>query len=263
MSKYRFSHAQRYAVWLHHEQRCWLCEVPLRLAEVTVDHVIPESMQETPEKFAALLLDYDLPDSFRTDGYENWLPAHSKCNAEKSAKVFKMVPAYRPVFDHLVRNAGVVKRTAEAVRQNTSKDKLLARLASAIDGNSISLTDLADFIALFGAEFISGKQLTQGQSSFFKLDNGYWMKRDEIVSEGLCCCEREACVGHNERVYCYFSRHLSSWVQTTRLYHRCYDEIIRCPRCTAMHRRGYVGRAESCGRPFSDQEYQVDTHRSV
>jgi hypothetical protein len=263
MSKYRFSYAQRYAVWLHHQQRCWLCEVPLRLAEVTVDHVIPESVEKTPGRLAALLLEYDLPDSFRTNGYQNWLPAHSKCNAEKSAKVFKMVPAYRLIFDHLIGTAGDVERTVDTVGGNRSKDKLLVKLASGIAAGSISLTDLTDFIAIFGVELVSGTQPTLDQGSFLKLDNGYWVKRNEIIAEGLCCCERETCVGHDERVYCYFPSHLSSWVQRTRLYYRCYDEIIRCPRCSEMHRRGYIGREGSCCRPFSDQEHQVDTHRSV
>lgn len=263
MSKFRFTRAQRYAVWLHHEQRCWLCEVPLRLADVTVDHVIPESMEDEPEKLATLFVDYDLPDTFQINGYENWLPAHSKCNSEKSSKVFKMVPAYRPVFDHLIRGAAAVKRSAENVKRNTSKDKLLAKIASAIDENILSITDLIDFFTFFGIENYSEKQTSQGNnSSIFRLDNGYWIKKNEVVSEGLCKCNRQTCVGHNKKVYCYFPSHLSNWVQKAGLYHRCYDEVIQCPRCSEMHKRGYIGRSGSCGQPFSDQGHQVDTRRT-
>lgn len=149
MPKYRFSPAQRYAIWLHHEQRCWFCEEPLRLADVTVDHVIPESMQDAPEQLSSLLVDYDLPVSFQINGYENWLPTHSRCNSEKSSRVFKMVPAYRPLFDHLIRTAAAVGRTAAAVKRNVTKDKIFAKLATAIDEGDLSLTDLSDFLKLF------------------------------------------------------------------------------------------------------------------
>jgi hypothetical protein len=40
MSKHSFSASERYAVWLHHEKRCWLCEEPLRLLETTIEHYL-------------------------------------------------------------------------------------------------------------------------------------------------------------------------------------------------------------------------------
>jgi hypothetical protein len=262
MPKKKFSHAERYSVWLHNQRRCWWCEVPLRLAEVTVDHVIPEFLEETPEKLSKLLSEYDLPKDFQVNGFENWLPAHSHCNSEKSTRVFKLVPAYRPVFSHLIRTSAKAKRTADAVKRNVVKDKLLVKLATAIDENEVSLTDLTDFLDLFGVQSnVPTSQLAQG-SSCFKLDNGYWLRREDIAAEGFCDCERSTCVGQDEKVYCYFPSHLSSWVIGRRLYHRCYDEIIQCPRCSATHRRGYVGRAGSCARPYSDQEHQVDTQGS-
>ncbi len=259
MLKQRFTHAERYSVWMHNERRCWLCEIPLRLAEVTVDHVIPESLENTPDRLLALLTEYDLPHGFRINGFENWLPAHAHCNADKSARVFKMVPAYRPIFDRLIRIAPAAQRTADAVKRNVAKDKLLVKVATAIDGHELSLTDLTDFLRFFGVATLPIGQQPSENSSFFQLDNGYWLRREEIVAEGLCSCEREACVGQDKKVYCYFSGLLSAWVVGRHLYQRCYDEMIQCPRCSARHRRGYIGRAGSCANPYSDQEHQVDT----
>jgi hypothetical protein len=259
MPKYRFTIAERYSVWLHHERRCWLCEEPLRLAEVTIDHVIPESFLGKPVELAALLKDHDLPENFRINGFENWLPAHAHCNTAKSARVFRMVPAHQLLFDRLIRTSGAAQRTAEAVRRNVSKDKLLAKVASAIDRDAISLTDLTEFLALFGFESRAMSQVGARAAPFVKLDNGYWLRTDEIAAEGPCACERAACVDKNRKVYCYFSRHLSAWVIGKRLYHRCYDEMVQCPRCSAIHPRGHIGRAGRCAKPYSDQAHLVDT----
>jgi len=170
-----------------------------------------------------------------------------------------MVPAYRPVFSHLIRTAAKAKRTADAVKRDVAKDKLLVKLATAIDENEMSLTDLTDFLDLFGVEsHASTGQLPKGPV-YFRLDNGYWIRRNEIATEGLCNCERATCVEQDEKVYCYFPSHLSPWVIGRRLYHRCYDELVQCPRCSTTHKRGYIGRAGSCASPYSDQEHQVDT----
>lgn len=259
MPKHRFTIAERYAVWLHHQRRCWLCEVPLRLAEVTVDHVIPESLAERPAQLAALLEDHDLPADFRINGFENWLPAHAHCNTAKSTRVFRMVPAHQPIFDRLIRTSAAAQRTADAVRRNVSKDKLLAKIAAAIDLDAISLTDLTEFLALFGVESRATSQGSAHAAPFVKLDNGYWLRTDEIAAEGTCACERAACVGKDRKVYCYFSRHLPAWVIGKRLYHRCYDEMVPCTRCEFTHKRGHIGKEGVCAKPYSNQEYLVDT----
>lgn len=82
---------------------------------------------------------------------------------------------------------------------------------------------------------------------------------DELAAEGPCSCEREACVGRNERVYCYFTKKQHPWVIRKRLYWQCYDEIIVCPRCGLKHARGHVGREDVCARPYVFQESQSDT----
>jgi hypothetical protein len=44
------------------------------------------------------------------------------------------------------------------------------------------------------------------------LDSGHWVKCENIAHEGICRCERPACVGRKNRVYCYFEAVLSPWV---------------------------------------------------
>lgn len=82
---------------------------------------------------------------------------------------------------------------------------------------------------------------------------------EDLIAEGPCACERIACVGHNHRVYCYFTKKQHPWVIQKRLYWQCYDEIIVCTRCGQRHPRGHVGREDICLRPYIFQNLQSDT----
>jgi hypothetical protein len=90
------------------------------------------------------------------------------------------------------------------------------------------------------------------------LDDGSVVLPSDLVKEGYCSCERPMCVDADAKVYCYFPRSLSYWVITTGLYRKCYDEVIRCSRCRRKHKRGHVGRNNSCGRPYKHQRLQSD-----
>lgn len=93
----------------------------------------------------------------------------------------------------------------------------------------------------------------------FLLDSGAKIYTDQIIREGFCTCERNECVGHHRKVYCYFPVWLSEWVITTGLYWQCYDEQIECPRCGSPHQRGHVGKLGVCNAPYVDQRRQTDS----
>lgn len=90
------------------------------------------------------------------------------------------------------------------------------------------------------------------------LDDGTVVYPRDIVAEGYCTCERNTCVDTNRKVYTYFTKRQSRWVRTTGLFWRCYDEVIRCPRCKRKHKRGHVGRRGRCLRPYVHQVLQRD-----
>jgi hypothetical protein len=83
LKKHQFTPSERVAVLIYH-RRCFWCGEPLRLRELSVDHVIPEHLQEKPEELARLLEHFGLPDSFRINDYCNWVPSHDRCNKEKA-----------------------------------------------------------------------------------------------------------------------------------------------------------------------------------
>ena len=88
MAKRRFSDAERYAVFTLHSERCYMCGKPLDLLTMEVDHIIPESLLESPEKMKEVIDGYCLPNAFDLQSFENWLPSCTPCNGRKSVRVF-------------------------------------------------------------------------------------------------------------------------------------------------------------------------------
>lgn len=92
----------------------------------------------------------------------------------------------------------------------------------------------------------------------FLLECGSKVYADQIIREGICTCDRNTCVGHHQKVYCYFPVWLSEWVIATGLYWQCYDEEVKCHRCGSIHARGHIGKLGVCNAPYKDQRRQTD-----
>lgn len=89
MSKYSFSHAQRFAVYVTHDEKCYMCNRPLDLKTMEVDHVIPESLVDVPDRLQKVFESLGRPADFDVNSYANWLPACRPCNGKKLATVFE------------------------------------------------------------------------------------------------------------------------------------------------------------------------------
>jgi hypothetical protein len=247
MSKHSFTTAERYAVWLHHEKRCWLCEEPLRLLETTIDHYLPESLLNHPDKLSLIQTKWELPRDFKINGFENWLPCHQRCNQAKGATDFEFTPGHDMVVRRLLARAPDVQKTAISIGANTRKDKVIAYVLAALEKETVTLEDLQVF-----------SQDTPTEREMIRLDTGYWLHRRDVARECDCHCERNHCVNSTRKLHLYFSSGLSQWVIQAGLHWRCYDEIVTCRRCEQRHKRGHIGAADVCGRPYRDQMRQND-----
>jgi hypothetical protein len=258
MKKYSFSRAERYAIWLNHEKRCWLCREPLRLIETTIDHVLPEKLLEDAAEFRSVVEAYALPEEFNINGFENWLPCHNHCNQSKSSATFEFVPGNKLILDRLIRDAPKVERTANSIKENVTKDKLFANVFVALEKKEISLDNLQALVNDLGGWSSIQNERAMDTAKMIRLDNGYWLHEDDVRAEGLCTCERGACVDSGKKVHCYWADSLSEWVVRKRLYWKCYDEIVSCPRCHGSHKRGHIGKQGVCGKLYKDQLAQRD-----
>lgn len=117
MSTYKFSNAERYAVFTVHAERCWLCGEPVGLLEMEVDHVVPEALAGTPELAEALEL-LGLPGDFDLNQFGNWMPAHRRCNRFKSDAVFQPSPLIQMVLQKAIGKAARAQELHDAYVTN-------------------------------------------------------------------------------------------------------------------------------------------------
>lgn len=115
MSRYKFSTAQRYAIFLEHGMKCYLCGVPLDLTSMVVDHVLPEHLLATPSLFNAAKSALGLPASFSLNSFENWLPACGSCNGKKSALQFEPSLLIQVELQNLAEKADKARRLCDEV----------------------------------------------------------------------------------------------------------------------------------------------------
>ena len=251
MSKKRFSTAERYAVWFVHEKRCWLCRRPLEFIDTAIDHVLPESLLDDPAKLGKVLSDLGLPRDFNINGPENWLPCHRTCNEQK-ADSHVNPPVVRYLLDRMARRVPEVKRQVAQISDGARRGSSVARLLVAIEQGQIAPEQLRQLgLDLSPAAVMRGVGIVL-------LEDGHWVFQKDVAYEGLCECERTSCVDCSERVLCVFPNTLSAWVIAKRLYWKCYDEAIVCPRCSQLHKRGHIGSTDPCRNPYRDQVAQLD-----
>ncbi len=186
-------------MWHCHGQRCWLCTEPLRLVDATIDHFFPESLLVDNVRRIEVLGEYGLNDGFDINGFENWLPCHSRCNQAKGNKTFGFIPGNMLVLQKLTKLAPKVKRTALEVSSNITKDKVFGRVFAALERQIISTEELKD---LFG-KFVEEPAPKTTSEEVLLLEGGYWVFRNEVAREGECQCERNSCVDSPGKVYCY------------------------------------------------------------
>jgi len=145
---------------------------------------------------------------FNINGYENWLPCHNHCNQAKGSRTSEFVPGIKKILDRLREKAQVVERVADSIALNIAKDKVFKTLFAALEEQTITVIDLDQLLEAFVRDPAAGGV----PDDVIILDSGRWVKRENIVHEGTCRCERQACVGRKNKVYCYFEAGPSPWV---------------------------------------------------
>lgn len=151
MSQYKFSNAERYAIFLVHGMKCYLCGVPLDLTSMTVDHVVPEHLLATPSLFDAIRSALGLPASFDLNSFENWMPACGPCNGKKAALQFRPSLLIQGELQHLAEKADKARRLCEEIVSTRKVSMALNVLERAQeDGGSLDGRTRERLVALLG-----------------------------------------------------------------------------------------------------------------
>lgn len=115
--------------------------------EATVDHVLPESLVDDEAKRASVVAMYGLAPSFEINSFENWVPAHPKCNQRKSENLFTPSPAMVFILGQVSGRAKVARETAVNAIADKRKGRILGRLESALEAATITREELERLLA--------------------------------------------------------------------------------------------------------------------
>lgn len=147
MPKHRFLAAERFGVWQAFDGQCFWCGKPVAYTDVTVDHVVPESLESKPESLAEIRATYALGEQFEINGFRNWVPCHANCNSSKGARLYGPSPAMVAILDMVGRRADSAASIARRATEDREKGRVLGKLESAIEAKLISREDV---MALLG-----------------------------------------------------------------------------------------------------------------
>lgn len=155
MSTYKFSPAERAAIYSTHGEKCYLCNEPLNLKTMEVDHVIPESLIEKPKELQATLSAFGLPSNFDLNSFANWLPACRPCNGTKNDLVFEPTPIIQVHLQQAIaRAADAQALTAETVSKR--------KIANARDDGTLDdevIQTLSEFLSQHRQPDLSGQPI--------------------------------------------------------------------------------------------------------
>jgi len=129
MSTYKFSPAERAAIYSTHGEKCYLCSKPLNLKTMEVDHVIPESLLKKPAELQAALKAFGLPADFDLNSFANWLPACSPCNGTKNDLVFEPTPIVQVYLQRAIARAV----DAQALAAETVTERKIANALNVLE----------------------------------------------------------------------------------------------------------------------------------
>lgn len=122
MPKRRFSDTERYAVYIVHGEKCYICSRPLDLMSVEVDHVVPERLIDHPAELTGALALLGLPETFDIHSYENWMPACGPCNSRKAST---------PWAPSLLVQQALQRASAKAASARATAQEIVSRRAIA------------------------------------------------------------------------------------------------------------------------------------
>lgn len=138
MSNYIFSDSERFAVYVTHGEKCYMCKKAIDLQSMHIDHIIPESLLEKGDELNTILTDFGLSSDFGINSFENWMPSCAPCNLEKSSLVFKPSPIIQIVLQKAINRADKAKVLAEKTVSKKLITRALNTLLRAKDSGELS-----------------------------------------------------------------------------------------------------------------------------
>ena len=193
MSEYSFSDSQRLAVWTVHDEKCWLCDVPIPLNTAEVDHIIPEQLLSDPDELNETIWLFDLPSDFGLDDYENWLPCCRRCNSKKANHVFRPTPLIQLWLEKAAAKKAACQAAVQELRSDMSFSGSLKVMQAAEQERlpKECVERLALFLRTHNREALQGQEIMLNSSNSVTLTEGSTKFQYKDHSTGITTFEHK------------------------------------------------------------------------
>jgi 5-methylcytosine-specific restriction endonuclease McrA len=138
MAKHKFTAAEKLGVWQAFDGQCFWCGKPVAYTDTTVDHVIPETVEDKPAQLDEIRRTYGLGASFEINSFRNWVPCHGSCNSSKGSRLYGPSPAMIAYLEFVARKAESAANVARRATEDREKGRILGKLESALEANLIT-----------------------------------------------------------------------------------------------------------------------------
>lgn len=138
MAKYKFSAAERYAIYTTHSEKCYLCGEPIDLKSMHVDHIIPEELLSNKPLLETHLRLFGLPKNFGINTFSNWMPSCSPCNQRKSSTIFNSTPIVQLELQKAIAKADKAYELAKKTVNKATIIKALNTLERANENGDLN-----------------------------------------------------------------------------------------------------------------------------
>jgi hypothetical protein len=136
---------QRLALYHAHNERCVYCREPILFSEMSVDHILPQTLLKDLPRRERVLADYGLPDDFDIESYNNWLPCHQGDNRQKGDTIF---PKANCIF--FIGLASDKAETAKKIegewRASKKNDRHLYHIQVGLRNGTVSINQLTQVV---------------------------------------------------------------------------------------------------------------------
>jgi 5-methylcytosine-specific restriction endonuclease McrA len=140
------SRAARFAIWSEWDGACNWCRKPVRFADCEIDHLIPLDALEA-DNGPELAAQYALASDFDFDSFDNWVPTCPACNRRKGKVLLDGSPQLLLHLKVVRSKASNARKVAQRIQADQNKDKILGRLASAIEAGAVTEAEIEQFIS--------------------------------------------------------------------------------------------------------------------
>lgn len=137
---------KRAALWRAYKgERCPYCRERMNYTDMWVEHIVLERTLRDPSEWEKRKLEYGLPDEFKINDYENWIPVHSWCNLDRGKSILERKAAHHYLM--------IAKRHAEKAREQEVRlekkvkaDSIISELEVALEKGTLLRDDLLNFL---------------------------------------------------------------------------------------------------------------------